>query len=57
MARTDPDVLGLCLDTGHLTYAGGDPVAAASGVMKLEQLGEALDLLRSGTAMKVVIRH
>jgi inosose dehydratase len=29
MKRTDPDVLGLCLDTGHLTYAGGDPVAAA----------------------------
>jgi len=30
MKRTDPDVLGLCLDTGHLTYAGGDPVAAAT---------------------------
>ena len=30
MMRTDPGVLGLCLDTGHLTYAGGDPVAAAS---------------------------
>jgi inosose dehydratase len=29
MRRTDPEVLGLCLDTGHLTYAGGDPVAAA----------------------------
>ena len=28
MARTDSDVLGLCLDTGHLTYAGGEPVAA-----------------------------
>ena len=28
MGRTDPSVLGLCLDTGHLTYAGGDPVAA-----------------------------
>ena len=23
MNRTDPAVLGLCLDTGHLTYAGG----------------------------------
>jgi inosose dehydratase len=23
MNRTDPSVLGLCLDTGHLTYAGG----------------------------------
>jgi len=30
MARTDPKVLGLCLDTGHLTYAGGDPVAAVA---------------------------
>lgn len=30
MNRTDPSVLGLCLDTGHLTYAGGDPVLAVS---------------------------
>jgi inosose dehydratase len=28
MAMTGPDV-GLLLDTGHITYAGGDPVAAA----------------------------
>ena len=28
MSRTDPALLGLCLDTGHLTYAGGDPVLA-----------------------------
>ena len=28
MDRTDSGVLGLCLDTGHLTYAGGEPVAA-----------------------------
>jgi inosose dehydratase len=28
MAETGPEV-GLLLDTGHLTYAGGDPVAAA----------------------------
>ena len=26
MARTDPARLGLCLDTGHLCYAGGDPL-------------------------------
>jgi inosose dehydratase len=26
MSRTDPEVVGLCLDTGHLTYAGGNPV-------------------------------
>jgi len=25
MERTDPDLLGLCLDTGHATYGGGDP--------------------------------
>jgi inosose dehydratase len=28
LSRTDPEVLGLCLDTGHLTFAGGDPLAA-----------------------------
>lgn len=28
MSRTDPTLLGLCLDTGHLTYGGGDPAAA-----------------------------
>ncbi len=28
MERTDPDVLGLCLDMGHLAFGGGDPVAA-----------------------------
>lgn len=27
MSRTQPSLLGLCLDTGHLTFAGGDPVA------------------------------
>jgi inosose dehydratase len=28
MSRTSPDLLGLCLDTGHLTYGGGNPVDA-----------------------------
>jgi inosose dehydratase len=28
MSRTDPTLLGLCLDTGHLVFAGGDPVDA-----------------------------
>ena len=28
MSRTDPELLGLCLDTGHLMYAGGNPVDA-----------------------------
>jgi inosose dehydratase len=28
MARTDPALLGLCLDTGHLMFAGGDPISA-----------------------------
>jgi inosose dehydratase len=26
--RTNPDLLGLCLDTGHFAFGGGDPVAA-----------------------------
>jgi inosose dehydratase len=26
MARTDPALLGLCLDTGHIVYGGGDPL-------------------------------
>ncbi|MCA1587050.1 MAG: TIM barrel protein [Acidobacteria bacterium] len=26
LKRTDPAVVGLCLDTGHLTFGGGDPV-------------------------------
>jgi len=28
MTRTDPSLVGLCLDTGHLTMGGGEPVAA-----------------------------
>jgi len=27
MERTDPALLGLCLDTGHCAFGGGDPVA------------------------------
>lgn len=27
LARTSPALLGLCLDTGHATYGGGDPLA------------------------------
>ena len=26
MDRTDPSTLGLCLDTGHIVYGGGDPL-------------------------------
>lgn len=29
MERTDPGLLGLCLDTGHYAFGGGDPVEAA----------------------------
>lgn len=29
LERTDPALVGLCLDTGHLAYGGGDPVALA----------------------------
>jgi inosose dehydratase len=28
LAITNPDLLGLCLDSGHLRFAGGDPPAA-----------------------------
>ena len=28
---TDPALMGLCFDTGHWAYAGGDPVAAVRG--------------------------
>jgi inosose dehydratase len=28
MQLTDPDLLGLCLDTGHYAFGGGDPVKA-----------------------------
>lgn len=30
MDRVDPDLVGLCLDTGHWMYGGGDPVKAVS---------------------------
>jgi len=30
MRRTDPALVGLCLDTGHAAFGGGDPVAIAS---------------------------
>ncbi len=29
MDLTSPDLVGLCLDTGHWTYAGGDPLTGA----------------------------
>src|SRR5437868_7620117 len=29
LRRTDPALVGLCLDTGHVYYGGGDPVALA----------------------------
>lgn len=31
MNLTDPDLVGLCLDTGHYRFGGGDPLAAAAG--------------------------
>jgi inosose dehydratase len=30
MRRTSPELLGLCVDTGHATYGGGDPLAMLS---------------------------
>jgi inosose dehydratase len=29
-ASTDPSLIGLCLDTGHYMYGGGDPVDAVT---------------------------
>ena len=29
MSRTDPTLVGLCLDTGHAAFGGGDPLAIA----------------------------
>lgn len=29
LARTDPSLVGLCLDTGHTVYGGGDPALVA----------------------------
>ncbi|GAC1486566.1 MAG: TIM barrel protein [Candidatus Limnocylindrales bacterium] len=29
LSRTDPALVGFCLDTGHVAYGGGDPVALA----------------------------
>lgn len=29
LGRTDPDLVGLCLDTGHVAYGGGDAAALA----------------------------
>lgn len=31
LEATDPDLVGLCLDTGHLVYGGGDPVELLRG--------------------------
>jgi inosose dehydratase len=28
LTHTEPDLLGLCLDTGHFAFGGGDPLAA-----------------------------
>ena len=28
MARTDPNLIGLCFDTGHYRFGGGEPIAA-----------------------------
>ena len=30
LEHTDPALVGLCVDTGHVTYGGGDPVALIS---------------------------
>lgn len=34
LSLTDPDLLGLCLDTGHFGFGGGDPVEALKKYIK-----------------------
>ena len=65
MRRTDPDVLGLCLDTGHLTYAGGDPAHAVVEFgeriwhlhLKDCDPGVAARARREGWSYHVAVRH
>ena len=33
MARTDPSLLGLCYDTGHISFGGGDPMKVLQAYM------------------------
>jgi inosose dehydratase len=33
MARTDPALLGLCYDTGHISFGGGDPMKVLQAYM------------------------
>lgn len=33
MGYTDPDLVGLCLDTGHFTYGGGDAAGAVQAYL------------------------
>ena len=47
MARTDPALVGLCLDSGHATYGGGSPLDAADAP-SLARLARALQGLRAG---------
>ena len=34
MSRTDPSLLGLCFDSGHLMFGGADPVATLQKYMQ-----------------------
>ena len=50
-ASTDPSLIGLCLDTGHYMYGGGDPVEAvekyASRILHLHLKDVRPDVLQS----------
>ncbi len=39
MSRTDGDLVGLCLDTGHWTYAGGDALACVRAAVPRASTG------------------
>ena len=62
---TDPDLLGLCLDTGHYVFGGGDPVDAVSlyGTrirhlhLKDVQLGVLDAARRDGAGFLEAVRH
>lgn len=54
MASTDPQLIQLCFDTGHVAFGGGDPLDVVRrygdriGLVHLKDI--ALDLLRDGVA-------
>lgn len=56
MRDTDPTLVGLCLDTGHIAYAGGDPVEVARAHARRVRHVHLKDLRREVRA-DVLTRH